>query len=116
MPRLPGGLTVTENEARNVLVRAGAQWVDEAIRDNRHGPVTMHTTIDRDEIDYEVSIGSPEGGRFIWSKTVKFGDDAAHRAAGAAFVAVAREQDSVAFAALHLLELADERCGDETAL
>lgn len=105
---------MTENEARNVLVRAGAQWVDEAIRDNRNGPVTMHTTIDREEIDYEVSIGPADGGRFIWSKTVKFGEDAAHRAAGAAFVAVGREQDSVAFAALELLELADVRRGDET--
>jgi hypothetical protein len=101
-------MAMTESEAMNILVRAGAKWVDEALRDSPDGPVTMHITRTRTEIEYEVTIGDPDDrdrGRVIWYREVAFGHDDAHCTGGAAFVAVAREQDAVAFAALELMEL-----------
>ncbi len=98
---------MTEAEAMNVLVRSGAKWVDEALRDNPDGPVVMTTVRTRTEIDYEVVVGHSDDrskGRCIWTKSVTFGHDDAHCAGGAAFVAAGREQDAVAFAALELLE------------
>lgn len=98
---------MTEAEAMNILVRAGAKWVDEALRDNPDGPITEHTTRTKTEIEYEVTIGycdDQHRGRLIWHKTVPFGHDDAHCAGGAAFVAAAREQQDVAFAALELME------------
>lgn len=99
---------MTEAEAMNVLVRSGAKWVDEALRDNPDGPVMMTTVRTRTEIEYEVIVGILDDcctkARCIWSKTVAFGHDDRHHAGGAAFVEVSREQDAVAFAALELLE------------
>jgi hypothetical protein len=82
--------------------------VDEALRDNPDGPITMHTTRTKTEIEYEVTIGHDDDrsrGRLIWHKTVAFGHDEAHCSAGRAFVEASREQDAVSFAALELLEL-----------
>jgi hypothetical protein len=98
---------MTEEQAMNILVRAGAKWVDEAIRDNPDGPITEHTTRTTTEIEYEVTIGHDGDrgrGRVVWYKTVTFGHNDAHCAGGSAFVAAARESDAVAFAALTLLE------------
>lgn len=99
---------MTEQAAMNVLVRAGAKWVDEALRDNPDGPITEHTTRTRTEIEYEVTIGGSDDrsrGRVIWHKTVTFGHDDAHCSGGSAFVEAARESSDVAFAALELMEL-----------
>jgi hypothetical protein len=101
---------MTEQEAMNVLVRSGAKWVDEALRDNPDGPIVQLITRTKTEIDYEVVVGDPNAGdrgraRCIWHATVTFGHDDAHCAGGAAFVKTAREQDAVAFAALELMEL-----------
>ncbi len=99
---------MTEQAAMNILVRSGAKWVDEAIRDNPDGPITEHTTRTRTEIEYEVTIGydgDRNHGRLIWHKTVAFGHDDAHCGGGSAFVEAARESGDVAFAALELLEL-----------
>lgn len=99
---------MTEATAMNILVRSGAKWVDEALRDNPDGPITEHTTRTKTEVEYEVTIGYQEDrskGRLIWFRTVAFGHTDAHCAGGAAFVAAAREQSDVAFAALELMEL-----------
>jgi hypothetical protein len=99
-----------EARAANVLVRSGAQFVDDAIRDNPDGPVTMHTEISRTEVDYAVVIGSPEcsmsarTARTIWHRTVTFGATDRYCAGGAAFVEAARMQETVAWAVLELLE------------
>ena len=101
-------MSMTEQKAMNILVRSGAKWVEEALRDNPDGPITMHTTRTRTEIEYEVTIGHLDDrsrGRLIWHKTVTFGHDDAHCGGGRAFVEVGREQDDVAFAALVLMEL-----------
>ncbi|HET9893257.1 MAG TPA: hypothetical protein VFQ42_22455 [Mycobacterium sp.] len=101
---------MTPAEASNLLVRKGAQFVEEALRDNPDGPVKMVIDISRTEINYDVVIGDPEdsmsprGARTIWHKTVYFGSSDRHCAGGAAFVEASREQDAVAFAALELLE------------
>lgn len=101
---------MTEQQAMNALVRQHAKWVDEALRDNPDGPIVMLITRTRTEIDYEVVIGAVDAGdrcraRTIWHDSVTFGHDDAHCAGGSAFVAVARAQDEVAFAALELMEL-----------
>lgn len=51
---------MTEQEAMNLLVRHGAKWVDEALRDNSDGPITEHTTRTRTEVEYEVTIAALE--------------------------------------------------------
>jgi hypothetical protein len=99
----------TETRATNILVRSGAQFVDEAIRDNPDGPVQMHTEISRTEVIYDVLVGgdddrSPRPGRFIWSRTVVFGHTDRTVTGGADFVEAARTQEAVAWAALELLE------------
>jgi hypothetical protein len=100
----------TEARAANILVRSGAQFVDEALRSNPDGPVTMHTEISRTEVDYAVVIGCPEDSmsarcaRTIWHRTVTFGATDRHCAGGAAFVEAARAQEIVAWSALELLE------------
>jgi hypothetical protein len=100
---------MTETEAMNILVRAGAKWVNEALRDNPDGPITEHTTRTKTEVEYEVTIGigglGGDRSRTIWFKTVTFGADDAHCAGGRAFVEAARESSDVAFAALELMEL-----------
>jgi hypothetical protein len=98
---------MTEQTAMNILVRTGAKWVDEALRDNPDGPITEHTTRTRTEVEYEVTIGYTDDrnrGRLIWRKTVAFGHDDAHCGGGRAFVEAAREQADVAFAAVELME------------
>jgi hypothetical protein len=100
------------DEARvaNILVRAGAQFVDEALVDNPDGPVQMHTELSRTDVTYDVTIGdpsdsmSPRTARCIWHRTVNFGATDRHCAGGAAFVEVARQQEAVAWDALDLLE------------
>lgn len=104
-PPLPEGSTAAR--AESVLLRLGAKWVYEAIEDNPDGPVAMETEISRQTVEYEVRIGGSsdrDKGRIIWHKTVWFGASDAHCAGGSAFVAAAREQDQVAWAALELLE------------
>jgi hypothetical protein len=101
---------MTEQQAMNVLVRHHAKWVDEALRDNPDGPVVMLITRTKTEIDYEVVIGDPGAGdhgraRTVWHDSVAFGNSDAHCGGGTAFVAAARVQDEVAFAALELMEL-----------
>lgn len=106
---------MTEQTAMNILVRSGAKWVDEALRDNPDGPITMHTTRTKTEIEYEVTIDdlTDRGrGRLIWHKTVTFGHDDAHCGGGRAFVEVGREHDDVAFAALELMELRRGEVGE----
>ena len=99
---------MTEQQAMNILVRSGAKWVEEALRDNPDGPIVQHTTRTKTEIEYEVTIGLLDDrsrGRLIWHKTVAFGHDAAHHAGGYAFVEASREQDAISFAVLELMEL-----------
>lgn len=99
-----------EARAANILVRAGAQFVDEGIRDNPDGPVQMHTEISRTDVSYDVTIGdpsdsmSPRTARCIWHRVVVFGHTDRTVAGGAAFVEAARMQEAVAWAALDLLE------------
>lgn len=97
------------DRAAAILRQHGCKWVLEAIADNPDGPVTMSTDISKQAVEYEVCIGGPsdrDKGRIIWHKTVWFGATDAHCAGGAAFVAAAREQEHVAWAALELLESA----------
>lgn len=107
-PRPPGPGT-DPARAANILVRAGAQFVDDAIRDNPDGPVQMHTEISRTDVTYDVTIGdpsdsmSPRSARVIWHRVVTFGHTDRTVAGGAAFVEVARMQEAVAWAALDLL-------------
>ena len=93
-----------ETRATNILVRAGAQFVDKALQDNPDGPIRMHAEISRAEIVYDVVIGDPNSARCIWQRTVPFGANDRHVGGGAAFVEAARQQDAVAWAALELLE------------
>jgi hypothetical protein len=97
-----------EARAANILVRAGAQFVDDAIRDNPDGPLAMHTEITRTEVVYEVIVGYPVDDtgstRYIWRRVVTFGATDRTVAGGAAFVEAARTQEAVAWAALELLE------------
>ena len=96
-----------ESRAANILVRLGAQFVDDANRDNPDGPVTMRTEISRTEVVYEVVVGDrmdSRGARCIWHRVVSFGESRRHCAGGAAFVEAARAQEAVAWAALDLLE------------
>lgn len=107
--RPPGG-SQDEARATNVLVRAGAQFVDAALRDNPDGPVTMHTEISRAKVTYEVVIGhpddsmAPQAARYIWRRTVAFGSTDRNCAGGVSFTEAARQQEAVAWAALDLLE------------
>lgn len=94
-------------DAMNRLVAAGAQFVEQALRDNPDGPVSMWTTLTRTEIDYEVTVGFMDDrsrGRIIWHKTVVFGHTDRTVAGGAAFVEAARVQETVAWSALALME------------
>jgi hypothetical protein len=98
----------TSNNARNILVKHGAQFVAEAIKDNPSGPITMVTTRDATEVTYEVLIGDTYSGdrgesRTIWSRTVKFGATDRTVAGGYDFVTAARAQDEVASAAYVLI-------------
>ena len=99
-----------ETRAANILVRAGAQFVDDALRDNPDGPIRMHTEFSRAEIIYGVVIGAPSSdgtpssARCIWQRSVVFGANARHVAGGAAFVEAARQQETIAWAAHELLE------------
>ena len=96
--------------AANILVRAGAQFVDEALIANPDGPVQMHTELSRTDVSYDVTIGdpsdskSPRTARCIWHRVVVFGHTDRTVAGGTAFVEAARMQESVAWAALDLLE------------
>lgn len=96
--------------AANILVRCGAQFVDEALRDNPDGPVQMHTEISRADVTYSVCVGdpsdsmSPRSARCIWHRVVVFGHTDRTVAGGAAFVEAARTQEAVAWAALDLME------------
>lgn len=81
----------------------------EALRDNPDGPVKMGITRTRTEIEYDVIVGDEGMGdhgkaRVVWYQTVHFGSDDAHCAGGYAFVAAGREQDTIAFALLEILE------------
>ena len=106
--------------AANILVRAGAQFVDAALLDNPDGPVRMHTELSRTEVSYDVAIGdpsdgmSPRGARCIWHRVVVFGATDRTVAGGSAFVEAARLQEVVAQAALDLLE-ARRNPGDRMA-
>jgi hypothetical protein len=97
-------------QVTNILVRAGAQFVDDAIRDNPDGPVTRRTEISRAKITYEMMIGcpgnslSPRAARYIWRRAVTFGRTNQHCAGGTAFIETARQQEAVAWVALDLLE------------
>lgn len=103
--RLTGDLPdMTIDEARDVLVRAGAQFVVEAIADNPHGPVRMVTDVEREAVLYEVDVGSGDEARCIWHRSVAFGMKESHQAGGAAFVAAARMQEAVAWAAMVAIE------------
>jgi len=98
-----------EARATNILVRAGAQFVDKALVDNPDGPVQMHTTLSRTDVTYDVTIGDPSDSmrrtaRCIWHRVVVFGHTDRTVAGGAAFVEAARMQEAVAWAALDLLE------------
>jgi hypothetical protein len=92
------------------LVRLGAQFIEDAIRDNPDGPVQMHTEISRTDVTYDVCIGdpfdsmSPRSARCIWHRVVTFGATDRTVAGGAAFVGAAHAQEDVAWAALDLLE------------
>jgi hypothetical protein len=98
-----------EARAANILVRAGAQFIDDALRDNPAGPIRMHAEISRTEIVYGVVIGAPStdgtpsSARCIWHRSVKFGANGRHVAGGAAFVEAARQQETIAWAAYELL-------------
>lgn len=99
------GISVDPGRARNLLVKAGAQFVEAAISRNPDGPVQMITELTRTDVTYDVVIGEPnDGGRMIWHAVVTFGADDRHHAGGAAFVQAARTQEAVAQAALTLLE------------
>jgi len=99
-----------EARAANILVRYGAQFVDDGIRDNPDGPVQMHTELSSTDVSYGVTIGdpsdsmSPRTARCIWHRVVTFGHTDRTVAGGAAFVEAARMQETVAWAALDLLE------------
>ena len=77
-----------ETRAANILVRAGAQFVDDALRDNPAGPIRMHAEISRTEIVYVVVIGAPStdgapsSARCIWQRFVKFRVNDRHVAGG----------------------------------
>jgi len=106
----PPGIGEDPARATNLLVRAGAQFVDEALVDHPDGPVQMRTEISRTDVRYEVTIGDPSdrtgprAARCIWHRVVVFGHTDRTVAGGAAFVEAARVQESVAWAALDLLE------------
>lgn len=53
--------------------------------------VVGRTTIRDATITYEVLVGD----WIVWYRTGAFGQDAAHRAGGAAFIGLAREQEQV---------------------
>jgi hypothetical protein len=94
--------------ARQLLVKHGARWVDEAIRDNPDGPVMTITTRYATEVDYRVVVGDLQAGdlgkaRIVWDRSVTFGATDRTVAGGADFVAAARAQDEVAFALYALL-------------
>ena len=110
MPRdTPAPRNGLETRAANILVRAGAQFVDDALQDNPDGPIRMHAEISRTEIVYDVVIGSPStdgapsSARCIWQRSVKFGANGRHVAGGAAFVEAARQQEAIAWATHELL-------------
>lgn len=87
------------------MVRAGAQFVDEALVDNPDGPVQMRTELSRTDVTYTVTIGeSLRAARCIWHRVVVFGCTDRTVAGGAAFVEAARMQEVVAWAALELME------------
>jgi hypothetical protein len=99
-----------EVRAANILVRAGAQFVDEALIDNPDGPVQTHTALSRTDVRYDVTIGDPSDritprtARCIWHRVVTFGHTDRTVAGGTAFVEAARMQEAVAWAALDLME------------
>lgn len=99
-----------EVHAANILVRAGAQFVDGALINNPDGPVQMHTEISRTDVRYDVTIGdssnhmTPRTARCIWHRVVTFGHTDRTVAGGTAFIEAARMQEAVAWAALDLLE------------
>lgn len=100
----------TADRATNILVSNGARFVNEALADNPDGPVQMITDVSRLEVSYEVVVGDPTDSmstkcaRTIWHRIVPFGASDRHVAGGAAFVEAARSQESVAWAALELME------------
>jgi hypothetical protein len=100
---------MTEREAAEFLVSAGAEFFDEAIRDEPDGPVEMVTDISRTERIYDVVVGGCSTGdhgkaRTIWRRTVVYGATDRTVGGGADFVDAALMQERVACAALELLE------------
>ena len=83
-----------------------SDWTDEQVAD----VLGVHkvTAIDEDGVVYSVDVvlksmsrhafEEGEDRRGVWDAYVLFAQDAAHRAGGPAFAAVAREQDKVALA------------------
>lgn len=97
------------DRARSLLARHGARFVDEAIRDNPDGMVSMVTTRYATEIFYQVAIGDPDAGdrgraRIVWDRAVTFGATDRTVAGGHEFVAAARAQDEVSSAAFALMD------------
>jgi hypothetical protein len=86
--------------ATNILIQAGAQFVEDALHDFPDGPVKMTTEVAKLNVIYEVYIGE----RCIWHRTVTFGHKERFTTGGAAFVETARLQDAVAWAALAVVE------------
>lgn len=104
-------------QAASLLVREGAQFVEQALADNPEGPVAMITTIEQTETIYDVVIGDVDAGdhgraRMIWRKRVTFGQTDATVAGGRAFVEAARSQDAVARAVVTLLRRPAQRFGE----
>lgn len=100
---------IQQDHARTILKQHGARFIDEALRDNPDGPVTMVTTRYATEVFYQVLIGDADSGdrgrsRVIWDRAVTFGATDRTVAGGADFVAAARAQADVQHAAYSLLQ------------
>lgn len=107
--QLTGDSHLTLQRATSLLLSHGAQFVEDALRDNPTGPVTMLTQIDHCDVTYEVVIGDVDSSplsprsRTIWHRTVTFGMTDRTHAGGADFVAATRAQEEVAWALVTLV-------------
>lgn len=103
-----GDSHLTLQSATSRLLQHGAKFIEDAIRDNPDGPVSMLTEIGDCEVTYQVVVGCVDAGdrgraRTVWHREVVFGQTDRTVAGGAAFVEAARAQEDVAWSLIALI-------------
>lgn len=100
---------LTLKAATSRLLSLGAQFVEDAIRDNPDGPVSTIAEIGHTSVTYQVVVGTVDQhslhppSRTVWHREVVFGHTDRTVAGGKDFVDAARAQEDVAWSLITLI-------------